>query len=72
MSYDGNRKSCWTQCVWQPREIRNEITLMKIEMLNDLAQDLMAMSKPVRVIRNKPGKPLTPEQLRQLGHRGYR
>lgn len=61
-NYDGNRVVSWNDCVWQPKPLRDLMTLAKIEALRDLAQD---------VICNQPGQPLTAAQIIQLRHRGY-
>ena len=69
--YDGNQPGSWFDCVWQPKAIRNVITLRKIEMLNELANALMQQNARISDFETYEGKPITDEQRRQLQERGY-
>jgi hypothetical protein len=69
MSYDGNTKISWTQCVWWPKAIRNNVTLRKIERLRAISKNLIELHYS-RV--NQDGlNDLTAAQRIQLRDRGY-
>jgi len=72
-TYDGNRITRWEFCPFQPTHIRNQITLRKIEQLNNMAMALMhypqsLMNQPPKTFE---GRPITEEQRIQLRDRGY-
>ena len=70
--YDGHLPGNWADCVWQPKAIRNLVTIKKIVALNDLAQALTDQRASVNDFSTHRGKPITAEQRKQLYDRGYR
>ena len=74
--YDGYRPARWEHCVWQPIHVRNQITLRKIEQLNQLAMALMNQrpsdfKSAWAHLSASNEHPITEEQIKQLIHRGY-
>ena len=39
-SYDGNKVVRWSECVWQPKPIRDRLTTIKIAALKALEREL--------------------------------
>jgi hypothetical protein len=43
---DSDEPGRWEDCVWQPKAIRNKLTLRKIEALQELKEDIQREAKP--------------------------
>lgn len=66
--YDGMQGSLWELCPWRPKAATPMVKLVEISRLDVLAMAMWDMKRQEAIDQRK----LTPEQIKQLRHRGYR